>query len=337
MAWTGAAVAALCFATAALVILGGSASGTETAPENTSPPTISPSSPLEGETVTATEGKWNGSPTSYSYAWYRCSGTGSCVSIPGATSATHVVGTADDGFALRVLVTAGNGGGSGAALSSAAPVTGPFTWYSCKEVGGTKGAFEDSACGHEVKGPFEWTKAPSGSAVGLQAVGSATFTIGWTQSGTTVSIGCSSQSGTGQLENPSSGGAGTVAGTILKFSGCTFIQPTGKGCKVTGGSFQTATLKATAAEARHPVALKFQPASGTSPFTVAVEGCSLTFLNGNHEFVGSFEGLDLPSTSSLQFTKTSSSELTTGGVSGLLEGTLKIETSPAHEALKLAP
>lgn len=318
----------------------GTASGVETLPENTAPPTISPTSPLEGKAETATQGTWSGSPTSFSYEWYLCSSTASCVSIPGATASTYTPVESQFGSTLRVLVTATNVAGSASALSSATSAIatpGPFHWYSCKKVGGTSGAFEDSGCSKAAKGPFEWTKVAAATPTKFQLSGSKAFTLGWVESGVQISIGCSGQSGTGELENPSGGGAGTIATTTLKLSGCTFTAPTGKECKVNGGTIQTSSMKGSATASEAPRKVSFQPTSGTTFFVVTVEDCTTAFLNGTYAFSGSFEGIDLPSASSLEFTKASTSGLTVSGLVASLQGTLRIETTLAAEALKLAP
>jgi hypothetical protein len=340
-AWVGMALAAFVVVTV-LAILGGSASGTETAPENTSPPTISPTSPVEAQVVTASTGTWTGSPTSFTYQWYRCSGTGTCVSIPGATNSTYFPVEAEVGSTLRVSVTAANGAGSGSALSTATSAitasSGPFHWYSCKKLGAGKGKFEDSACtkaGGEAA--YEWIKSPAGVVAGLQVGGSKAFVLGWNTSGVPISISCSSQSGTGQLENPGGGGAATLSETTFKLSGCTVTQPAGKGCKVSGETVSTQNLKAAATESAKPRTLKFQPTFGTSILTFVMTGCSTEILNATWIIAGSFEGIDGLTTSSLEFTKASTGALTVGAFTAFLEGTLKIETSPAHEALKLAP
>jgi hypothetical protein len=323
-----------------LLVGRGTASGLETLPESTAPPTISPASPLEDQVETATQGTWTGSPTSFSYAWYLCSGTASCVSIPGATASTYTPLETQVGSTLRVLVTATNATGSASALSDAtAAITspGPFHWYSCKKVGGTAGAFEDSGCITAKKGPYEWTKVAAATPGKFLLSGSKTFTLGWVESGVQITIGCSGQSGTGELENPSGGGAGTIAATTLKLTGCTFTAPAGKECKVSGGSIQTLSMKGTATATEVPRTVKFQPTSGTTFFALVIEGCTTTFLNGTYTFTGSFGGIDRGSTSALEFTKASTSGLTVSGLTASLQGTLRIETSPAGEALKLTP
>jgi hypothetical protein len=84
-------------------------------------PTISPSSGLaEGVIVTASNGTWTSSPTSYGYQWQRCNSVGaSCASISGATSQTYTVTSSDNGFTLRVAVTATASSGSGTSTSGA--------------------------------------------------------------------------------------------------------------------------------------------------------------------------------------------------------------------------
>jgi hypothetical protein len=341
LAWAATVTAALLVAVAALASFSGSASGTETAPENTSPPTISPTSPVEGAAVTAANGTWTGSPTGYAYQWYRCSGTGTCVSIPGATSSTYFPLESQLGSTLRVSVTATNGAGSGSALSAATSAivasTGPFQWYACKELGAGKGSFEDSACTKSGKGNYDWIKLVPGFVAGLQVSGSKPFAFGWNTSGVPIAVSCSSQSGSGQVENPGGISPAALVGTTFKLSGCTVTQPAGKGCKVSGESVSTQNLKAAATESAKPRTLKFQPTFGTQVLTFAMTGCSTEILNTNWIIAGSFEGIDGLTTSSLEFTKERTGGLTVGAFTAYMEGTLKIETTPGKEALKLAP
>jgi hypothetical protein len=63
---------------------------------------------LQGQTLSADRGRWNGGPTEYAYQWSRCDGAGVCTPIAGAVSATYVVGQQDVGSSLKVTVTARN-------------------------------------------------------------------------------------------------------------------------------------------------------------------------------------------------------------------------------------
>lgn len=76
-----------------------------------------------GQTLTATNGTWTGSPTSFTYQWLRCDDTGAaCVQIIGATGKTYGVRVLDVGSRLRVAVTAKNAEGSTTARSDATDV-----------------------------------------------------------------------------------------------------------------------------------------------------------------------------------------------------------------------
>ena len=86
-------------------------------PANTSPPTIS-GTPKVGSTLTANDGSWTNSPTSFTYQWQRCASDGqSCGDITAGTSKTYVPTNGDVGHALRVVVTAVNADGKTPATS----------------------------------------------------------------------------------------------------------------------------------------------------------------------------------------------------------------------------
>ena len=93
-------------------------------PANTAQPTIS-GTPAQGQTLTATAGTWDNSPTSYTYLWVRCPSSGGApdaadgAPIGGAATTAYVVSAADVGSRLRVRVTATNADGSATAASNA--------------------------------------------------------------------------------------------------------------------------------------------------------------------------------------------------------------------------
>jgi Ig domain of plant-specific actin-binding protein len=102
--------------TASLLVGVGSAVG-QAVPANTSLPSISGSA-KDGSLLTASNGSWTNSPTSFAYAWERCDNAGgSCAAISGATSKKYTLTSADVNQRIRVQVTATNSSGSGTATS----------------------------------------------------------------------------------------------------------------------------------------------------------------------------------------------------------------------------
>jgi hypothetical protein len=92
------------------------------APKNTVAPVISGSA-VEGEKLSTGTGTWSGSPTSYSYQWRDCDGSGEdCSNIAGATGSTRVLASSDVNYTLQVVVRATNAHGTGEATSKATPV-----------------------------------------------------------------------------------------------------------------------------------------------------------------------------------------------------------------------
>ncbi len=73
---------------------------------------------MTGSTLTAAEGTWSNTPTSFTYQWERCaSDATACGDITGATSKTYVLVTGDVGHTVRVVVTAVNADGKTSALA----------------------------------------------------------------------------------------------------------------------------------------------------------------------------------------------------------------------------
>jgi hypothetical protein len=296
---------------AALTLLSAAASGVESLPENSGAPTISPSTPIEGKTETATQGTWSGSPTSFAYAWYRCSGTATCVSIPSATSSTYAPTSSDLQKTLRVVVTAANTKGSASAISSATSAAKfpppPYYWNAAS------------------------VKIPAATPKAFSAASLTSFVWKTTIFGGTISITCTSQASVGTIENPSESKTGIVSGMTFELSGCAISEPAG--CKLSGTTITFETIKGTAVEfGEKSMAVKFEP-TGSKFVTLKISECAIA---GSYAYAGSFRGIDNPSSSSLEFTAASSEGFNVGGNPATLEGTTKIQTTTG-ESLKLTP
>jgi hypothetical protein len=109
---------ALAAITAVAGVAGLAHAATAAAPENVTPPSISGTAAV-GQTLTASNGSWSNTPSSYTYQWVRCNTSGgSCVSISGATEKTYTLQSSDGGRTLRVRVTAHNADGTASATSN---------------------------------------------------------------------------------------------------------------------------------------------------------------------------------------------------------------------------
>ena len=95
-------------------------------PVNTVRPSITGTA-VVGNTLTASPGSWNGSPSSFAYQWIQCDRFGgSCIAIPGATGTTYGIRLADAYGTLRVDVTAKNASGSTTRRSTPSDVVEPL-------------------------------------------------------------------------------------------------------------------------------------------------------------------------------------------------------------------
>jgi hypothetical protein len=75
--------------------------------------------PREGQTLAANAGIWTGA-TSYFFQWLTCDAAGfACAPVRGATSPSYLLGSADVGHALRVVVTGASPAGSMTVTSAA--------------------------------------------------------------------------------------------------------------------------------------------------------------------------------------------------------------------------
>jgi hypothetical protein len=151
---------------------------TQAAPANTALPAVS-GTPHVGQTLTTTNGTWDGSPTSFTYQWLRCPASGGaadgsdCAVIGGGTGQSYAVVTGDVGARLRAKVTAINADGQTAAVSAATdavsaaagpPNTAPPTISGTTTVGSTLTANPGTWTGTSITFAYQWQRCDTAGA-----------------------------------------------------------------------------------------------------------------------------------------------------------------------------
>jgi hypothetical protein len=167
------AAAALASLATVLALPGGGAAVTQAVPTNTAEPRITGTATV-GSTLSASQGTWNGAPTSFAYQWVRCPRSGGqpsgadCAAIGGATTTQYVVSTADVDRRLRVRVTASNADGSRTVASNATPIV------RAPDAGRPQNVEAPTLSGTAAQG--QTLRASVGTWNGLQPI---TFTFNW--------------------------------------------------------------------------------------------------------------------------------------------------------------
>jgi hypothetical protein len=135
-------------------------------PVNTSAPAVS-GNLAPGETLTCDQGAWEGSPTGYAYQWYRDGEP-----VEGATSASYLIGVADEGHSIGCSVTASNSSGAGVAATSerlAVPAKPPVpTGVTAPAISGAPAPGKTLTCDHGG-----WEGSPTAYAYIWERDGSA--------------------------------------------------------------------------------------------------------------------------------------------------------------------
>jgi hypothetical protein len=186
-----AAVLTLVLAGGLLTGIGAHAAATAV-PANTVPPAIT-GTPTVGQTLTASDGTWTGTPTSYAYQWLRCNGAGgSCVPVANGTQKTYTLVGADAGRTMRVKVTATNADGSTSAQSQQTAVVAPLTSGAAPKstaaptIAGTAKAGEvltadpGSWSGNPTSYAYQWQRCDADVASCANVIGSTarTYAVG---------------------------------------------------------------------------------------------------------------------------------------------------------------
>lgn len=159
---------------------------TAVAPGNTAPPTISGTATV-GETLTANNGTWSNSPTTFGYQWLRCNGGGNaCVNVANGTQKTYTLVGADAGHTMRVRVTATNADGSATAESAQTAAVAPATSTAAPKntdrpiisgtprVGQTLTADDGSWSGNPTSFAYQWQRCDADNIVSCTDVAGAT-------------------------------------------------------------------------------------------------------------------------------------------------------------------
>lgn len=165
--------------TQGLAIADAGAPAVLSSPSNSSAPSIS-GNVAYGQTLTAANGTWTSSPTSYTYQWSRASSSGGSYSnIAGATSSTYVLTSSDIGNYLKVSVTATNAAGSASASSSASQqiTKATPTFSSWTNVSKTVGDASYTVSAPTVVGGISGTIGYSSSSTSVISVSGNTFTV----------------------------------------------------------------------------------------------------------------------------------------------------------------
>jgi hypothetical protein len=139
-----------------------------TAPVETAAPAIAGVA-LEGQTLSASDGSWEGQPTSFSYQWEDCNAAGAgCSHLAGANGSSYRLGAGDVGHTVRVVVSAANAAGSAEASSAQTAVV------SAAESGGApsltdRECFEDPGPSGEDTASIEACGYPGFDNTGVEA------------------------------------------------------------------------------------------------------------------------------------------------------------------------
>lgn len=165
-------------------------------PVNVGAPTVSGPTGV-GQVLSATQGSWTQSPTSYLYQWVRCTTAevNSCSAFPDATAATYRLTSADVGRTLRVGVYAQNAAGT-SPIAFSAPTAVVVTLPAAssqpvvsglpivgRTLSTTSGAWNTTA-----SFAYQWERCAANSTgcIAIPGAAAATYTLGGADLGHTL-------------------------------------------------------------------------------------------------------------------------------------------------------
>ncbi|MGD9736671.1 MAG: hypothetical protein AB7V58_13880 [Solirubrobacterales bacterium] len=289
---------------------------------------LSPKSPATRFALVPIEGCEEGLPAD---AFYPV--TGSLVAeVSGATvKATHA-GTTEQGSlkfggvktGLESALTMSKEGGDPIALTVASEQTA----YACSESAASK-TFSDAHCLSKEGSAYGHTKiTKENETITGKAV--ETWKLKGQLTGVVTEVQCKGASGTGTLTNATESVSGEGS---IEFTECTVTAPSGKGCKVKGGTVKTETLSATTV-GQAAYTLKLSPKSAETDLAhVTIEGCEGGFpADANYPVAGSLLADVNGATVETTHANTTGPEtLKFGGVAAGIEGASTITRKTTKE------
>jgi len=194
-----------------------------------------------------------------------------------------------------------------------------FEGAHCLSGGGGAKEFKHVAL---TENPTSITATNANTAVGTTA--SRPSILSGTLAGVKTKLECTTTHGTGTLENKVEGEMVAHAEGILTYSGCSVLEPAGKGCVVKGGTVETAQL--TGITKGPAMNAEIKPKVPSTFATITIEGCSVSALNNPFPVTGSLvaeiTGATVTSTSEATTTQNT---LKFGGNKAGLDGALTLK------------
>ena len=257
-------------------------------PANTARPVITGTA-ASGRTLTASDGTWTGSPTSYERQWQRCDGAGaSCSDVAGATASSYALADGDIGSTVRIVVTARNVTGSAPATSDTTPVVSPAppantalpaisgTAMNGRELTATDGSWS----GDPTAFAHQWQRCDSagGACAGIAGATSRTYTLTGADVGRTLRVAVAA-TGAGGSTTATSGASAVVVEAPSPPSNT--APPTVSGSPVVGQAL-TGTLGNWAGHPAPALAAQWQACqAGTCTDIASAQGTTYVVRSGD--------------------------------------------------------
>ena len=212
-------------------------------PVNTAAPKITGSA-RQGQTLTASPGTWSPAATSYTYQWQlAANGSSDWSAISGATASTYTLPASALGQDVRVLVTASNSHGPGAAISasvgpiaSGAPVNAALptvsgTLRQGQTVTASIGTWTPAGTSYA----YQWQRYTSGQWVNVSGKTSPSYVLESSDLGTEVRVQITATNAYGYTYAWSAPAGPVLSGAPLNVTVPTVTGTAARGATLTAG------------------------------------------------------------------------------------------------------